>query len=164
VTRPVNETEREPMPAPPWDDYDEQPRDEWAHSLEAEIRRRLVPILELADRVVAYENAQPKPRRRVIQRANYIALHFGFGPGGAHVPGGNGSPAPPWDGYEGSDLDAVTQQMVSRVGELLTDVKTLLDEVIAYEQARPEPRENVLDQLFYLYNHFALGGGGWVHP
>jgi hypothetical protein len=147
----------------PWPRYNRQTREEWSRQLESEIRKRLLPVVRLTDRVASYEQAQAAPHRDVIQRAAYIALHFGFGPGGP-LPPAEGAARLPWRGYDGSDLDAVTSYLMNVVSEDLLKVKELLDRVIAYEEARSNPRQEIIDQLVYLYHHFALGAGGWVKP
>ena len=150
---------------PPWPDYEAQARDVWAHTLELTLRELLEPVVAITDAVLNYEREREHPRRGVLQRATYLSLHFGFGPGGSAPSAAGPTPAEPWVDYNAMSAQEVSDRLLSEVAAGLIPVRELLDRVISYEEQQAIPdREDLLDQLYYLYDHFALGSGGWVVP
>jgi hypothetical protein len=152
----------------PWADYDSQRYDLWDATLEQTLIPEFEPLTEILGQVLAYERAQPHPREVVTATADYLRVHFAFGPGGAGAQwinaDRNAGGEAPW----APDLDAdasaedVVAWMEDKAHSTVTEIARFLDDCIDWERAH-EDRARQLGTLNYLHRHYLLGAGGRVH-
>jgi hypothetical protein len=152
----------------PWADYDSQRYDLWDATLEQVLIPEFEPLTELLGQVLAYERAQPRPRDAVIGTADYLRVHFAFGPGGAGArcitADGESDGEAPWAEALGAEAsaDEVVAWMEDKAHATVTEIAAFLDDCIDWERAH-EDRARQLGTLNYLHRHYLLGAGGRVH-